>query len=109
MAANAILRAEFEIKYRIIFRSQLEALAGLRQKGPHSLDPYYQSFLSRVEERREEVAAIGLRTEFEAWVGFLTALNVPYIEIDAGIARITERGDAFMEFTARSSSQNHVL
>lgn len=109
LAANHILRAEFEGKYRGIFKSQMEALAGLRQRGPHSLDPYYQAFLARVEERKDEVTAIGLQTSFEAWISFLTSLNSPYVEIDGGIARITERGDAFMEFTIRAGPTSHIL
>lgn len=109
LAANSILRSEFEAKYRIIFRSQLDALTGLRQRGPHSLDAYYQSFLLRAEERKEEVTAIGLQTSFEAWVGFLTTVTAPYVEIEGGVARITERGDAFMEFTTRAGPMNHSL
>ena len=33
LAANCVLRAEFEFKYRVIYGSQLEALSALRQRG----------------------------------------------------------------------------
>jgi hypothetical protein len=109
LAANGFLRAEFEHKYRLIYKSQLEALTALRQRGPHALDEHYQVFLKRVEERRSEIDAHGVATSFEDWIQFLTAMKYPYVVLDAGIASITERGDAFMEYASKTVPFNHIL
>lgn len=101
MAANATLFGEFEQKFRMTYKSQLEALSGLRQKGPHALDEYYRAFIERVKANPNLNYAENM-VSFDKWVGFLSTSQYPYVELESGIASITDRGDAFMDYLAQT-------
>jgi Na+-transporting methylmalonyl-CoA/oxaloacetate decarboxylase gamma subunit len=98
LAANNILKWDFESKKRIIFQSQLDALSNLRQKGPHALSAYYEEYRIKMDKHKEMNPSVSIQTDFETWVSFLTSGE--YVEIHGGIAEITDRGDAFMAYIA---------
>lgn len=107
LGANMALRADFEIRYRILWGSQMDAILALRQKGPHPLDPYYQNFLERMGEQRESIEAAGVKTSFEDWVGFISRQPNSLVRLEGGVAQITELGDAFVEHTAKTAKFLH--
>lgn len=107
LAANMAMRADFEVRYRILWGSQMEAMLALRQKGPHPLDPYYQKFIERMGEQREGIEAAGVKTSFEDWVGFISRQPNSFVRLEGGVAHITDLGDAFVEYTGRTAKFIH--
>ncbi len=103
--ANNFLRWDFESAKRIIFQSQLDALLNLRQKGPHPLAEYFESFQNRLKKHRELNPDV-IEIDFEAWVGFLTNGHL-FITVNGGVAAITERGDAFIQYLNTTPKANY--
>jgi hypothetical protein len=100
--SNCILRHEYEVLFRKIYGSQLEALQALRQEGPQPLAKFYESFLERIEKHFSANYPSGIRPDFETWAGFLANSIYPYVNIEGGIARITSRGEGFLSYLSQN-------